>query len=179
MKTAILLVTYNSEKFMAKCFESIENQTISPHLIQIVDTGSKSLDYLKRYIRRPNVHFMKAEKEAGFCRGNNLGVRHLPKEIDLLILLNPDCFIPPHFIENTIDFMEKNRSCGGFSTLLEKYNLAENKPTGTIDSAGIERKWYGRWSDAQQGTPLSSFNQKHLMRLRLFVEHFLLFEETL
>ena len=156
MKTAILLVTYNSEPFLDKCIAAIDAQTVPVNLIQIVDTGSKHLDYLKPFTMRPHVKFMKAEKDAGFCRGNNIGFRHLPKEIDLLILLNPDCFIPPDFIEKTISFMEKKPSCGGFSALLEKYDLKDDRPAGIIDSAGITRSWYGKWYDEKQGDLVSS-----------------------
>lgn len=153
MKTAILLVTYNSEKFIDQCIASIDAQTIRPDLIQIVDTGSKSFEYLKPYTKRNGVQFLKAEREAGFCRGNNLGVRHLPNDIDLLILLNPDCFLSSNFIEKTIQTMKANPQCGGYSALLEKYDLQNGAPTGFLDSVGIDRTWYGKWFDVGQGTP--------------------------
>lgn len=158
MKVAVLLVTYNSEKFIDKCMASIDAQTVRPYLIQIVDTGSKHFEYLKPYIYRTDVQFMKAEREAGFCRGNNLGVRHLPGDIDLLILLNPDCFLPPDFIEKTLAFMQKHPACGAFSALLEKYELDQGLPSGRLDSAGIERTWYGKWQDRGQGLPVSALS---------------------
>lgn len=160
MKTAILLVTYNSEKFIDKCIASIDSQTIQPDLIQIVDTGSKNFEYLKPYVKRDRVQFLKAEREAGFCRGNNLGVKHLPDEIELLILLNPDCFIPPDLIEKTIRFMQQHPRCGGFSSLLEKYDIEKGSPTGYIDSLGIDRTWYGKWYDVAQGTLKSALTNK-------------------
>lgn len=156
MKTAILLVTYNSEKFMDKCFEAIDAQTKPPALIQIVDTGSKHFEYLKPFTNRSDVHFMKAEKDSGFCRGNNIGVRHLPEDIELLILLNPDCFLPVDFIEKTIAFLETHPKCGAFSALLEKYDLPQDTPTGLLDSSGIERTWYGKWYDKGQGQSVST-----------------------
>lgn len=156
MKVAVLLVTYNSEKFIEKCFAAIDAQTVAPALIQVVDTGSRHFEYLRPFVNRSDVQFIKAERESGFCRGNNLGVRHLPGNIDLLILLNPDCFIPVDFIEKTIAFMRENSGCGAFSGVLEKYDLERGVPTGLLDSAGIERKWYGKWVDTAQGKLLSS-----------------------
>lgn len=166
MNVAILLVTYNSEPFMAKCIAAIDAQTVKPKLIQIVDTGSKNFEYLKPLSHRPDVQFMKAERDSGFCRGNNLGVRHLPEQIDLLILLNPDCFIPPEFIQKTISFMEEHPRCGAFSGILEKYDLTQNTNTGVLDSAGIERTWYGKWQDIGQGQPVStvSLNSPHQLK---------------
>jgi N-acetylglucosaminyl-diphospho-decaprenol L-rhamnosyltransferase len=156
MKVAILLVTYNSEKFMERCFAAIDAQTVVPALIQVVDTGSKHFEYLKPFTSRSDVQFIKAERDSGFCRGNNLGVRHLPEGIDLLILLNPDCFLPSNFIERTIAFMGKHPRCGAFSCLLERYDLNKGVGTGLLDSAGIECNWYGKWFDSGQGKPVST-----------------------
>lgn len=160
MKVVVLVVTYNSEKFIDKCMASVDAQTIRPNLIQLVDTGSKHFEYLKPYTHRSDVQWIKAEREAGFCRGNNLGVRHLPEDVDLLILLNPDCFLRPDFIEKTLAFMHAHPLCGAFSALLEKYDLEANAPTGRLDSAGIERTWYGRWCDSGQGEPVAKIAAK-------------------
>ena len=159
MKVSVLIVTYNSEKFIDKCIEAIDSQTVPPQLIQIVDTGSKNFEYLKRYTQRPDVQWLKAEREAGFCKGNNLGVRHLPSDIDLVILLNPDCFLAPNFIEKAIAYMEAHPECGAYSSVLEKYDIATMNPTGLLDSAGIDRSWYGKWFDMRQGQPTNSLSQ--------------------
>ncbi len=160
MKVVVLLVTYNSDKFMDRCFAGIDSQTVPPALIQIVDTGSKHFEYLKPFTSRSDVQFIKAERDSGFCRGNNLGVRHLPSDVDLLILLNPDCFLPPQFIEKTIAFMEEHPRAGGFSCVLERFDLEKGAGTGLLDSAGIECNWYGKWYDAGQGESVSSIRLK-------------------
>jgi GT2 family glycosyltransferase len=156
MKVSVLVVTYNSEKFIDKCLEALDSQTVRPHLIQIVDTGSKSFEYLKSYTHRPDVQWLKAEREAGFCRGNNLGVRHLPSDIDMVILLNPDCFLCLDFVEKAVAYMKANLKCGAYSSLLEKYDIETGRPTGILDSAGIDRRWYGQWHDIGQGNAVDS-----------------------
>lgn len=155
---SIIIVTYNSELFIQKAIESIDQQKITPKKIIIVDTGSSNHDYLAPYIKRPDVLFIQAKQNAGFCVGNNLGFQALPEDTKYFLLLNPDAFLFPDSMTLALEFMEKkeNRSCGLLTGTLYGYDIKKNLPKSSYDSTGIFNTWYGKWYDRGQGELIES-----------------------
>lgn len=150
---AIIIVTYNSQKHIHKAIDCIEAQTFLPKKIVIVDTGSDDLSYLNKYQGYDHIDIVIAEKNSGFCRGNNIGMTRLPPNCDYVFFLNPDVFIASSFIKLALAFMQasSNQHYGAITGTLLGYDIDKDSPTGTYDSTGIFRKWYGRWYDRGQG----------------------------
>jgi len=162
---AIIVVTYNSEKHIQKCLSAIFSQSLQAKQVIIVDTGSKDCKYLDEQAKNFNVEIHYAEKESGFCRGNNLGWQKLAPSLDYVLLLNPDAFLHENFIRDAIAFMESpcNVKCGALTGKLLGYDIAKSAPTGTYDSTGIFQKWWGKWYDRYQGIEVDSKNSKSLL----------------
>ena len=109
MKFDIVIVTYNSKKWMDACITSIENQTnFNTHDINlyIVDNGSKdgTQDYIIK--RSENTKLGKIElintgENLGFGRANNLGFSK--GKSDYVFFLNPDT----ELLEDTISVLEE------------------------------------------------------------------------
>lgn len=155
---SVIMVTYNSQLHLPKAMECLEKQTRLPNEIVLVDTGSKNHDYLIPYQHNPRVKVVMAEKESGFCKGNNIGMAHVSKTSDYVFLLNPDAFLTEGYLEQAIAFMEKpeHAKCGALTGSTLGYDLAADCPTGKYDTTGIFKTWYGRWYDRSQGHFLQS-----------------------
>lgn len=149
----IIIVTFNSQKYLSKAIECINQQTHPMTKIIIVDTGSDDTTYLLPYKPQSNVEVIIAEKNSGFCKGNNIAFSKLPNNSDYVFFLNPDAFITPSFVSSAVAFLEspQNQHYGALTGTVLGYNMNANQPTGTYDTTGIFRKWYGRWYDRGQG----------------------------
>jgi len=152
-RCAVIVVTYNSEKYMSKLMQGINAQTYPAERIILVDGGSSDPTYLNAYRQQSNVVVVMAEKDCGFCKGNNIGMTHLPELCDYVFFLNPDAFLAANYLEKAIAYMEMpaNQECGALTGILLGYDIAKDKPKEAYDSTGVFRRWYGQWYDRDQG----------------------------
>lgn len=148
---AVIIVTHNSEKFIKKAWECLELQTKKPDLTLVVDSGSFDKSYLAFLNNQPSVKLLFAGNDIGFCKGNNIGFKEIPEEYDYVMLLNPDAFLTPRFIEDAVHFMENQSQCAGLTGQLLGFDIEKNAPTGRYDSTGIIRRFFGAWRDRDQG----------------------------
>ena len=98
---SIIIVNYNSDRYLKFCVESCLNSTLQVELI-IVDNGStdNSLIQLKP---DPRVTIVKNQHNLGFARANNQAL-HLARGDDILFL-NPDCEIKPSTLAHMLEVM--------------------------------------------------------------------------
>lgn len=147
----IIIVTHNSAGVIDICLNHLEKQTAPIKSVVIVDSGSDDPDYLYGNSGRKKISVIKTEN-IGFSRANNLGFKEVAADRDgLVFFMNPDTFLPAEYISQAIQVMHENPGAGLVSGKLLGFDLKNMKPTGRIDSAGIFRKWYGRWYDRGQG----------------------------
>lgn len=149
---SVIIVTYNSELFLPRAMEALLQQTLLPDEIFIVDTGSQNPDYLEPY--RPHATILFDKKNAGFCSGNNLAYKHLSEKNSFVLLLNPDAFLEPHFIERAMMHMEEHPEAGAITGQMHGFDIKTQQKSGLFDSTGIFSTWYGKWYDRDQGKPL-------------------------
>ncbi len=90
-KISIIVLTFNSGKYILDCLNSVKKSSYTNYEIIVVDNGSKdgSADLVKNNF--PNVKLVLNEKNLGFTGGNNIGVKHAKG--DLIFLLNDDTTI--------------------------------------------------------------------------------------
>lgn len=151
-KVVAIVVSYNSRATLERCIAGLEAQEYSPESIILVDSGSTDKKYLEAFKQRPSVRLL-STGNVGFSRANNLGYESLPPDIDFVLFVNPDLFLPPGFISTALHIAGEKSSVAMLSGKLLGYDLEHDKPSGMIDSTGIQRKWYGRWYDRGQGEP--------------------------
>lgn len=152
---SVIIVTYNSQKYLETCIQALRSQTAPPGAIIIIDNNSADTEYLSHYQDDPSIHIHYSKENLGFCKGNNMGIEIAPPHSKYILFLNPDAFLTPFFLEKAIHYMEQPSAInlGALSGLLLGYDIQQQKPTGKIDSSGIFQKWYGRWYDRDQGQP--------------------------
>jgi N-acetylglucosaminyl-diphospho-decaprenol L-rhamnosyltransferase len=150
-KTAVIIVCYNNQNVLEKAVASLKKQTLAPKAVLIADSGSKDVSYLSYYQSLFGVHAFKAGDKVGFCVANNAAYHLLPEGVEYVLFQNPDCFLTETFIEEAEKWMEIHPGSGALTGTLKGYDLEKNAPSGTLDSTGIFRTWYGRWYDRGQG----------------------------
>ncbi len=150
---SIIIVTHNSERYIPSCIQALLLQTYLPLQIIIVDSQSHSRDYLKLYEKTDGIQVIFCEENVGFCEGNNRGMSYVKADSKYVLFLNPDAFLYPNFIQESIAFLEapENNDIGALTGLLLGYDINKKNPSGRIDSSGVFRSWYGRWYDRHQG----------------------------
>lgn len=150
---AIIIVTHNSQRYLKTCLSCLKAQTKQAAQIIVIDSGSnpEEIEFLKK--EQPSVYFYFSKVNVGFCKGNNIGLSLVKKEIKYILFLNPDAFLSSNFLEKAEAFLEKKEEekTAVVSGILLEYDIVNDRPTGRIDSSGIFRKWYGNWYDRAQG----------------------------
>lgn len=147
---AAIVVTHNSEPCLAQCLQALVDQDEKLAEIVVVDSGSDDTSYLHTLNERYPFQLIK-KNNIGFSCANNEGVSALCKNIDYILFLNPDVFLPTSFIQSALQISNENPQAGMVSGKLLGYNLQAKKANGRIDSTGVQRKFYGRWVDRGQG----------------------------
>lgn len=150
---AVIVVTHNSEKHLDKCIQCLRSQTLQASRVVLVDSGSRERGYLSKFAAMEDVEVVFAEKDIGFCKGNNLGLTKIPMGTDFVLFINPDAFAEPTFIEEAVKFMllDSQKDCGALTGTTAGYSIESDLPTGFYDTTGVFCTWWGRWYDRGQG----------------------------
>ena len=104
MKISVILVNYNGKKYNDACIKSVLDSTIGEQIqVVIVDNASTddSLAALRdRWGGREQIHIIALEKNFGFSRANNEGIRwSVEAGIEYFLLLNNDTEVKTDTIE--------------------------------------------------------------------------------
>lgn len=168
---SVIIVTYNSEKFLDKCIKNLLND-LNKNFIEviIVDNFSENQGYIddKKLIKGISVY--KLNSNMGFSYANNFGYKKISKFSKYVLFLNPDAFVTKNLLKNLYSFMQKkdNEKIAACSPCLVSYSIDRDMPLATIDSTGISKSWYGKFFDKNQGkkfpfTENWSVNKKNLI----------------
>ena len=103
---SIVIPTYNSEKFLKECFDSVVNQTYPNLEVIIVDGGStdSTISIIKTYLSNSNWFLFESKK--GVSRQRNLGLKNVHGEY--IFFLDSDDYINEKFIENLYKYLVNN-----------------------------------------------------------------------
>ena len=110
-KVGVVIVTYNSKKYIESCLDSVLNSN-TPLEIIIIDNASTDTTVRLLQKRYPDVCLFQNQKNLGFGAGINIGLRHLLKKggFDYILLLNPDTLVSKNLIEELIKpFSNQNK----------------------------------------------------------------------
>jgi len=102
----IILVNYNNTYDTEDCIDSIyKSEGVDPFII-VVDNASKAINSVLTLKNKfPQIHLIINEKNVGFGRANNIGIKWANEnlEYDYLFLLNNDTVIEPNTIKQLIN----------------------------------------------------------------------------
>lgn len=104
MKVAIVVLSFNSRKYIAKCINSLQRlKTSAQTETIIVDAGSSdgSLEFLREEF--PSVTLISNPKNLGYAGGNNLGLRYaIDHGADYVWIVNPDVVVADNALEQAL-----------------------------------------------------------------------------
>ena len=95
---AVIIVNWNSGKYLEKCLAALICQTILPSRIIVLDNGSQDFDAQSWEKRYPVVEFHSLKKNLGFAAASNMGAS-IASDCKWLAFLNPDAFPESNWIE--------------------------------------------------------------------------------
>ena len=117
MNLSIIVVTWNSEKYIQNCLDSILLSSGDLHYeIILVDNGSS--DQTTRMVEDlyPQVNLIQNKENLGYAKANNQGIEECRGEY--ILLLNPDTEILENSLTRMIRFMEENSKAGALGPRL-------------------------------------------------------------
>lgn len=113
-KLLVITINYNSSQYTLKALNSFYNNHKNlDYFIYIVDNNSNIADYnnlKKGAVLFDNIEIIRSEKNLGFSKGNNLGLKNAYKKLnfDYILLMNNDIVInDKDLLNNMIEDMEK------------------------------------------------------------------------
>lgn len=143
---SISLLTYNAEKYLEDCFDSVLKQ-IYPHLeILIIDNHStdRTRELLKHWRSKiKNLRIIFNQKNIGFAAGHNQGIRESRGKF--ILCLNQDAILDKDFIQKAVTVLEKDSQLGAVQGKLLRWKLGYSVPNEfsgyqvfpIIDSTGL------------------------------------------
>jgi len=116
-KVSVVIVNWNAGRFLERCLVALMAQTVKPYEIILVDNASTdgSLDIVRRFAA---VRLIELDRNSGFARGNNLAIKAASAESEWIVLINPDAFAAPHFLEELLEAAQRNPAYDMFGSKL-------------------------------------------------------------
>jgi N-acetylglucosaminyl-diphospho-decaprenol L-rhamnosyltransferase len=111
-KLFAVVVTWNGERYVQKCLESLLHSTVPVDVI-IVDNASndKTLEILQEVC--PKATLFHLEKNLGFGRANNIGIKFAYEHgAEHVLLINQDAFVAPDVVRGLADLQQAHPEFG-------------------------------------------------------------------
>ena len=111
MDLSVIIVNYNTGKFLYECLQSMFKTTnVQSFEVIVVDNGSE--DNSNEMVEKefPHVILIKNEKNLGFTKANNQGIEIATGKF--ILLLNSDTLLNENSITPVLEFMRKNPDVG-------------------------------------------------------------------
>ena len=126
---SVILVTYNSEKFIKECLDALIKQNYNNIEIIVIDNNSQ--DNTKNILNSyKKLNIIKNKSNMGFAESNNAGYRISKGEY--ILTLNHDVVLEQNYIKNIVNFLKEKDSIASAQGILYR-----NKSKTKIDSCGI------------------------------------------
>jgi GT2 family glycosyltransferase len=141
---SIILVTWNSAPYLRRCLEGIRQQTYVARELIVVDNAST--DASCELAREDATRVIRNETNRGFSVAVNQALAIARGE--LVLLVNPDCYLEPDYIERLAAALrEAGPDFGSATGLVIRGRGWDIEPAGVVDSAGIRMTRSGRHLD--------------------------------
>jgi len=148
-KIYVIVVTYKGMQWYDKCFSSLRKSTLSVQTIVVDNTpGEEDANYIKEHY--PEILIIKPEKNLGFGKGNNLGLKYAREHgADFVFLLNQDTWmIDNGMLEKLVGISLSHPEYGIVSPM---HVQADGKTIGMLLEDGNNRCSIAMLSDLYKG----------------------------
>ncbi|MFH1192575.1 MAG: glycosyltransferase family 2 protein [bacterium] len=125
-KLSINLLTFNGEKYLDPCLESVRCQIFRDFQLLIIDNGSKDktrekIEVWRNIFGKEGAVFKTIynETNVGFAEGHNMGIaesqKSKVKSQKYVCCLNQDIILAPDYLTYVVEFMDAHPECGSAS----------------------------------------------------------------
>lgn len=133
---SVLLVTWNSAKFLDECFASLDRQDYRDFEVIVVDNASTDATRALLRTRETAWRVIYNEANVGFAAGQNQAIRQAKG--DWLLCLNPDLMLSSDFVGRLVAAGSSHAEAGSVCGKLLRWDPGASAPqTRVIDSTGI------------------------------------------
>jgi hypothetical protein len=121
-RVTVLVVGYNSEKWLGQCLSTL--QTASMSTLQLCFVDNHNNPNLSSKNRSDfDIEILKTPRPMGFADANNFGIGHTRFESDLTVFLNQDTVSTDGWIDTCVDCFMSDSSLGVLSPGLRTYDM--------------------------------------------------------
>jgi len=113
---SIIIVNFNTKDLTLACLTSIYKFSPKEEFEVIVIDNGSSDGSLEKLRENRNITLIEADKNLGFAKGNNLGIKKAKGEY--VLLLNSDTEVKKDSIQNLIDFAKRTPDAGAVASRL-------------------------------------------------------------
>ncbi len=156
---SIIIVTWNSEKYIRSCLDAILSQkkfNFIEYEIIIVDNNSQDETTKIIEIEYPQVVLVKNSKNLEYAKANNQGIKLAQHKY--ILFLNPDTKLHNNFFPPLIEYLEKNPMVGAIAPKILNLDLTIQDSVRSFPNYSIllweltglarlfpQHKTFGRW----------------------------------
>lgn len=122
MSVTVIIVNWNSGTLLSDCLKTLDEQTVSPQKILVLDNASTdgSADCVASF---SDVTLLAMDSNLGFAAGNNRALAEC--DTDFVALLNPDAFPEPNWLESLLAAAKTDSRIAAFGSCQLCYNSDE------------------------------------------------------
>lgn len=133
---SVVIVTWNNEKDIKICLESILNQDYPNFKVIVVDNNSSDQTTAIIQNNFPMVHLIKEPVNHFLTGGNNIGIHYSMSTYDpeYIMVLNPDTKSEYNLISTLVESLEKHSDAYAVGPKIKFWN---NTNEGKINSVGL------------------------------------------
>lgn len=146
-KVSIHLVTWNGEKYLENCLNSVLDQISKDYFLLVIDNGSsdKTVRIMEEQfvpIFGQRIRFLKNKENLGFAKAHNQAL--LWTDSEYVLTLNQDVILADNFLTEAVKFMDQHKDVGAVSgkvlraTFEKSEDLKNVKKSDIIDSLGFK-----------------------------------------
>jgi GT2 family glycosyltransferase len=114
-RCTVVIVNWNSWDILSCCLEKLQQQTFQNFNVMVIDNASDLPAPSELISRYPNIRFIQNQANLGFAAANNQAI-NLSDDTEWVVLLNPDAFAEPDWLEHLIDAARKNPDYAMFAS---------------------------------------------------------------
>lgn len=134
---SIVIVSYNTKDFLKECLDAVFTKISKKISFEVIVVDNDSKDSSVSMVRKnfPKVHTIVNDKNVGFSKANNIGVKVTKGRY--VLFLNSDAVIREETLETLVEFMDTHPKAGATTAKIEL-------PSGGLDDAshrGFPTPW--------------------------------------
>jgi GT2 family glycosyltransferase len=153
VRARLVIVNWNGRAWLERCLAAVEGECRGVAEVVVVDNGSTDDSVAWLAASCPWVRVVAVGENAGFSRGNNLGVAGATTEF--LVFLNNDTEVEPGWLAALIAAADRDPSVGLVTSQLvyfDRPDLVDSAGDGYLRCGGAFKVWHGRSASTAPGS---------------------------